>query len=322
MLLAVDQSLGRAVPGPDGGRRPRSTKDAQRPAQRVVLGAEGVAAAVPGADRLARHVVQHPALARFHAGLVDAVAEHVVVVAHDDAPQGRRCTIASRTSRWLPSMSKIDAGAVELLDWADRPGCIAALEPVVRDGEERAAERVEVGDGRRVGVDRRLVRRVFLACGSPDRAIAGACACAGSSAAHARSAGSRRRQASEKSPSRRDRSVFGSAWQRTVSLTSQVVLPPRIEDHLLLGVVGVQRRDHALDRVVEQDRADADVRTSNSKRWVSVKNGSYWRTGLPLLLKIVQPLPTQRGLTAGPPSTSGPGSAWIFFWISRPKPSE
>src|SRR5262249_37199434 len=59
-----------------------------------------------------------------------------------------------------------------------------------------------------------------------------------------------------------------------------------------------------------------------SKRWVSLKNGSYCRTGLPLLLKIVQPLPTQRGLTAGPPGTSGPGSAWIFFWISRPKPSE
>ncbi len=31
------------------------------------------------------------------------------------------------------------------------------------------------------------------------------------------------------------------------------------------------------------------MRTSNSKRWVSVKNGSYWRTGLPLLLKTVQP---------------------------------
>ena len=81
------------------------------------------------------------------------------------------------------------------------------------------------------------------------------------------------------------------------------------------------------------------MRTSNSKRWVSVKNGSYWRTGLPLLLKTVQPLPTQRGLTSfgvicGWPSAptmilpsasrvgTGPGSAWIFFWISRPKPSE
>ena len=54
----------------------------------------------------------------------------------------------------------------------------------------------------------------------------------------------------------------------------------------------------------------------------ALKNGSYLRTGLPLLLKIVQPLPTQRGLTVGPPSTTGPGSACSFFWISRPKPSE
>ena len=37
------------------------------------------------------------------------------------------------------------------------------------------------------------------------------------------------------------------------------LLPPRIEDHLLPGVVGVQRGDHALDRVVEEHRADADA---------------------------------------------------------------
>ena len=85
----------------------------------------------------------------------------------------------------------------------------------------------------------------------------------------------------------------------------------------------MQRGNDALDRIVEQDRADADAARPNSKRWVALKNGSYWRTGLPLLLKIVQPLPTQRGLTIGAALlTSGPGSAWIFFWISRPKPSE
>ena len=36
-------------------------------------------------------------------------------------------------------------------------------------------------------------------------------------------------------------------------------LPPGIEDDLLVGVVGVQRGDDALDRVVEQDRADTDA---------------------------------------------------------------
>ena len=71
----------------------------------------------------------------------------------------------------------------------------------------------------------------------------------------------------------------------------------------------MQRGDDALDRVVEQHRADADCASPNSKWCVALKNGSYWRTGLPLLLKMVQPLPTQRGLTTGPPSTTGPGSA-------------
>ena len=37
------------------------------------------------------------------------------------------------------------------------------------------------------------------------------------------------------------------------------LLPPRIEDDLLPGVVRVQRGDHALDRVIEQHRADADA---------------------------------------------------------------
>ena len=35
------------------------------------------------------------------------------------------------------------------------------------------------------------------------------------------------------------------------------------------------------------------------------KNGSYCRTGFPLLLKTVQPLPTQRGSTEGPPGVTG-----------------
>ena len=58
----------------------------------------------------------------------------------------------------------------------------------------------------------------------------------------------------------------------------------------------MQRGDDALDRVVEQDRADADLHAELEADGSSLKNGSYWRTGLPLLLKMVQPLPTQRGL--------------------------
>src|SRR5262249_38722599 len=40
---------------------------------------------IPGVERLASHIVQHPALAGLHAGLVNAVTEHVIVVVHDDA---------------------------------------------------------------------------------------------------------------------------------------------------------------------------------------------------------------------------------------------
>ena len=131
--------------------------------------------------------------------------------------------------------------------------------------------------------------------------------------------------------------AVGRSWKnrphqdrRGIGLQDGVVhvpgfLVPGIEDDLLVGVVRVDGRDHAPGRVVAHDGADPHLNAELEVvalvgSWL--KNGSYWRTGLPLLLKMVQPLPTQRGSTTGPPSTTGPGSAWIFFWISRPKPSE
>src|SRR5262245_37463585 len=36
-------------------------------------------------------------------------------------------------------------------------------------------------------------------------------------------------------------------------------LPPRVEDYFFPGVVGMQRGDHALDRIIEEHRADADA---------------------------------------------------------------
>src|SRR6185369_17543053 len=58
---------------------------AERATQLVVFGAKAMVAAIPGSDGLAGDVVQHPALTRFHARLLDAIAEHVVGVAHDHA---------------------------------------------------------------------------------------------------------------------------------------------------------------------------------------------------------------------------------------------
>src|ERR687897_3917974 len=65
------------------------------PSEPVCRAAEGVVpeplpliAAVPAVERLARRVVERPAGASLHAGLLDRPAEHVVVGAHHDAPAG------------------------------------------------------------------------------------------------------------------------------------------------------------------------------------------------------------------------------------------
>src|SRR6185369_2328122 len=46
---------------------------AERATQLVVFGAKAMVAAIPGSDGLAGDVVQHPALTRFHARLLDAI---------------------------------------------------------------------------------------------------------------------------------------------------------------------------------------------------------------------------------------------------------
>ena len=109
-----------------------------------------MAAAVPGADGLAGHVVQHPARARLHAELVDAVAEHVVVVAHDDALLERAVGTArhasSRTARWLPSMSSstrvAKLSSVPSRSW---PAQTTRLRATVRKGRPSASKCAVVG---------------------------------------------------------------------------------------------------------------------------------------------------------------------------------
>ena len=73
---------------------------------------------------------------------MDAVAEHVVVVTHDDAVEG----VDDLTL--VPFDVENDPRAVELLDRR-----VVALEPVVSEGEEGAPDGVEVGDRGRVRVD-------------------------------------------------------------------------------------------------------------------------------------------------------------------------
>ena len=225
----------------------------RRPPQRVVGGAEAVVAAVPGVERLAGHVVQHPALARLHAGLVDAVAEHVVVVAHDDAVLG------------VDDLALVafdvedDPRAMELLDGRSGRGRVAVLGLVVGDGEEGAAERVGVGDGGCRGMDARSSRRPASRC---VRSVASGQRC--------RERCSVGRIGAQRMPGGQVLGIrqaaeevahvgvgLGVGHQHGV-VDVPGLLPPRVEDHLLPGVVGVQGGDHAFDRVVEEHRADAD----------------------------------------------------------------
>ena len=216
---------------------------------------------------------------------------------------------ASITSRWLPSMSNDHARGVEGLLRRIGGRRARALEPVVCHGHAGAAQRIHVGDARRGGMDRRLhggglfqrSHRASRPLRVPARQVVGV------------------GQALEEVGD--VRVVLGVGDQDGV-VDVPARLPPGIEDDLLPGVVrGAAWRPRARRgrRTAPGSRQPV---CANSKPCAAVKNGSYWRTGLPLLLKMVQPLPTQRGSTSGPPSTSGPGSAWIFFWISRPNPSE
>ena len=158
-------------------------------------------AAVPGVDGLAGHVVEHPAFARLHAGLVDARAEHVVVVAHDDAVLG------------------VDDLALVAFDVEDRRGWRTSSSTIVplRSNllcatvrKVRPSESAWATDGRR-RVDRGLCARRLVPDGPSASVLA---------AARARWAGSRH-SARRRKNSPTSGSVLGSAIS-TVSLTSQV----------------------------------------------------------------------------------------------------
>ena len=139
----------------------------------------------------------------------------------------------------------------------------------------------------------------------------------------------------------------GAFGDRVVDIKSRLL--PGVEDDLLVGVVGVQRGDDALHRIVEQDRTDAGV--GHVLLGLVEVRGAEEGLVLPdrlalvvedraagadpaglgcglhqLALCIALQLAGQISPVAVGTATSRwgatPGSAWIFFWISRPKPSE
>ena len=205
-------------------------------------------------------------------------------------------------------------GAVEVVAGAD--------DAVARHGQEGAAQRVEVRGGRAC---RRGLRRAGRRCARP-------CPARRRCAAHARSATAGRvgwrlevlgDVAADVGVGAR---VAGLGVARRAGVVDVVGgLLPGVEHHLLVGVVRVQRGDDALGRVVEQHRADADLRRRTRKPWRGAEEGLVLADRLALVV--------EDGPAAADPArvddgrlrivdVSGPGSAWIFFWISRPKPSE
>src|ERR1035438_9992641 len=108
---------------------------------RIILTPEVVAASVPGADRFTGCVVQHPALASFHAGLVNAVAKHVIVICHDFA------------------IERVGDKALQTLDVEFYSSAVLPVRGIVRNRQKRTAESVDIrgarSEERRVGEEGR-----------------------------------------------------------------------------------------------------------------------------------------------------------------------
>src|SRR5215212_9323373 len=103
---------------------------------------------VPSADGFRSYVVEHPARACFHAELLYAVAQHVILVLHDDAPL-RISILHDGISNFAQVAFDIelDSSCIDFIH------CRAvALEAIMRQCEKWTTQGVKVGDGRRVSM--------------------------------------------------------------------------------------------------------------------------------------------------------------------------
>jgi hypothetical protein len=86
-------------------------------------------------------------------------------------------------------------------------------------------------------------------------------------------------------------------------------------------MVGVQSRDHTISRIVKQRWADTNLITKTEMMRV-IEKGFELLDRFTFIIKDRPAAANPARINRGPPSLSEPGSACIFFCISRPKPSE
>src|SRR5689334_7872049 len=98
-----------------------------------------MAKAIPGIDSLAGRIVKHPALARLHAGLVDAVTQHIIIIAHHNPVQS-----IDNLALVAFDIDNHSRGMEFFRSW----GCPSStvLESVMGNGKDSAAKRVRVCD--------------------------------------------------------------------------------------------------------------------------------------------------------------------------------
>jgi hypothetical protein len=217
----------------------------RRPASSV--SAEGVAAAVPGANGAADDIAQHPPLARVHAFLVKLASGHVV---HWDrrAAAGLHMIGHDLIAAFVDDAQR---GALDVLLGA---GLVLPVRPVVGNAQLWMAQRVEMDDGRGAGLGRGLSGSASFV-----RPLLGIIRPSGGSFGSVGRIGAQRvpggqivvlEQLAEKIAHVR---VFGRVGQHCV-VDIEAGLSPGVKDDLFPGVVGVQRGNHAPEGIVKDRR--------------------------------------------------------------------
>ncbi len=207
----------------------RPHEELRRPAHPIVAGAQAMMSAVEPEDGVPADVEHHPALTGVATILMDLPPADVVIVGHDDPTQrvGDCPFVALDVDRRSRRIELVDRDTV-------------ADEAVVGDRQEGAAERIDEGQPRRALVDGGLrsglrLRRSQRPALAP--LVPGGPIVLGGNGPQERT----------------DIGVLAGIEPHGVVAVPGLA-PPRVDHHLLERMIGVERRHHAPDGVVDQRR--------------------------------------------------------------------